>query len=256
MSGKRTDALLSPLKALTEARIGMGRSGSGQPTKASLAFALDHARAKEAVWSELDYARLRDEVADLAPVGSAESRVTGGRAEYLRRPDLGRLLGAEAVLPEARPGGLVVVVADGLSATAVQFNAGAVLRALVPALPEIGLELSGIVLARQARVALGDEIAVKMQAAAVLVLIGERPGLSAADSLGAYLTWAPWSGMPNADRNCISNIRDGGLDPVTAAGQIATLLRDMKRVGASGLEMKARFQKLAAEVAKPQIGKD
>ncbi|WP_158965903.1 ethanolamine ammonia-lyase subunit EutC [Chachezhania sediminis] len=246
MSGKsRTEALMAPLKAMTEARIGMGRSGGGLPTRASLAFALDHARAKEAVWSEMDRTKLAETLADLGPIGFASSRVSG-REEYLTRPDLGRLLGDEADLPGAEPGGLAIVVADGLSATAVELNAAAVLRALVPALGDTGLPLAGIVLARQARVALGDEIAQRMGAAAAVTLIGERPGLSASDSLGAYISWAPRPGMPNADRTCISNIRSGGLVPDLAAAQIARLLKDMKRVGASGLEMKARLATLPA----------
>ena len=222
----------------------MGRSGAGLPTRAGLSFALDHARAKEAVWSELDREALQESIADLGPVGLADSQISEGRAEYLRRPDLGRLLAPGAELPDASPGGICIVVADGLSAMAVKFNAAAVLRSLVPLLPGIGMDLSGIVLARQARVALGDEVAVKMRAAGVVVLIGERPGLSSADSLGAYVTWNPHAGMPNADRNCISNIRAGGLDPADAARQIAGLLRTMKRVDASGLEMKTRLTAL------------
>ncbi|MBT9385971.1 ethanolamine ammonia-lyase subunit EutC [Pseudooceanicola sp. CBS1P-1] len=224
-------ALSERLRAMTEARVMLGRAGGGMPTRAVLDFALDHARAREAVWSEMDLPALRAALAGypLAEVVSA----AGDRETHVRRPDLGRQLaaGTRLALP---PSDLVIVVADGLSAMAVDAHAAQVVHAL-QALRETA---APVVLARQARVALGDQIAARAGARAVVVLIGERPGLSAADSLGAYVTWAPEPGLPDSRRNCLSNIRSGGLDPQEAAHRIAALLAQMAREGTSGVGLK------------------
>jgi ethanolamine ammonia-lyase small subunit len=132
----------------------------------------------------------------------------------------------------------VIVIADGLSATAVQAHAAGVVSALIPRLSD--WRLGPLVIARQGRVAIGDAIGEAMAARAVLVLIGERPGLSAADSLGAYLTWAPRTGRRDHERNCVSNIRPGGLEPDLAADKIAWLLGEARRLGFTGVELKDR----------------
>ena len=205
------------------ARVALGRVGNAQPTAAHLAFQAAHAQARDAVWSEA------------ALFGDVTVRSQArDRREYLLRPDLGRKLAEGTVLPAA-PGALVFVVADGLCATGVAAQAPAVMAA---ARPLLGLPIGPVVVALQARVALGDAIGEAMGAAAVAVLIGERPGLSAQDSLGLYLTWAPRIGRSDAERNCISNIRPGGLSALEAAQTLAWLLAAAQGLGATGVALK------------------
>lgn len=205
------------------ARVALGRAGNAQPTAAHLAFQAAHAQARDAVWSEA------------ALIGDVTVRSQArDRREYLLRPDLGRKLAEGTVLPVAL-GALVFVVADGLCATGVAAQAPAVIAA---ARPLLGLPIGPVVVALQARVALGDAIGEAMGAAAVAVLIGERPGLSAQDSLGLYLTWAPRIGRNDAERNCISNIRPGGLSALEAAQKLAWLLAAAQGLGATGVALK------------------
>jgi ethanolamine ammonia-lyase small subunit len=212
------------------ARISLGRVGHSLPTKELLAFQLAHARARDAVFNELDctsyvqYCTLN--VHSAAP----------NRAIYLRRPDLGRRL-SDPFLLERGDYDAVLILADGLSATAVHRHAGPVLDALLPLLE--GWKLAPIVIAQQARVAISDEIGELLGAKMSLILIGERPGLSSPDSLGAYLTWAPRVGRNDSERNCVSNIREEGLKPELAARRIAMLMeaargRQVTGVGLSG----------------------
>lgn len=238
--------LADRLRAMTAARVALGRSGSGLPTRAALSFALDHARAREAVWSDMNLPALRAAFADYpqATVASAAA----DRAAYVRRPDLGRRLAAGATfgLPKSD---LVIVVADGLSATAVDAHAATV----VTALQALRDAPAPVVLVERGRVAIGDEIGAAVGADAVVLLIGERPGLSAADSLGAYVTWAPEPGLPDSRRNCISNIRPGGLDPEEAAHRIAGLLAQMRRARISGVAL-PRAVPIAGDPGPAQIG--
>jgi len=213
------------LRRHTMARVALGRAGNAQPTAAHLAFQAAHAQARDAVWSALDIAGL----GEVTVHSQARSR-----REYLLRPDLGRKLAEGTVLPAA-PGTLVFVVADGLCATGVAAQAPAVIAA---ARPLLRLPVGPVVVALQARVALGDAIGAAMGAGAVAVLIGERPGLSAQDSLGLYLTWAPRPGRTDAERNCISNIRPGGLSALEAAEKLAWLLAAAQRLGATGVALK------------------
>ncbi len=162
------------------------------------------------------------------------------RAEYLRRPDLGRRLSeaGRARLAEAPQGAdLAIVIADGLSATAVTLNAGPLALRVAERARARGWRLAPVVLAQQARVALGDEAGAALGARVVVLLVGERPGLSAADSLGAYLTHAPEPGTPDSRRNCISNIREGGLPIEEAARQIEDLVARMLAQGRSGVTL-------------------
>lgn len=212
---------------LTPARLALGRAGSGLPTRAALAFAVAHAEARDAVHAALDTDGLAERLAPLGlPVVQLDSAAPD-RATYLRRPDFGRRLSrnARSVLAARvlAPCDVTIVIGDGLSATAVEVNAVPLLTALVPRLVAAGLTLGPLVIATQARVAIGDEIGAMLGARLVIVLIGERPGLSAADSLGAYLTYGPRIGRTDAERNCVSNIRDAGLGPARAAGTIAWL---------------------------------
>ncbi len=227
-----------PIRALTAARIGLQRSGASLGTTPLLEFRLAHARARDAVHHDMNVPP------GLATLGLAVLMVhsrAADRRSYLMRPDLGRALDAAAEPALAAHGGnhdLVIVVADGLSALAVERHAEPVLAALLPALRAGGWSLAPLVVAHQARVALGDAVARELGAGAVLVLIGERPGLSAPDSLGAYLTWAPTAGTTDADRNCVSNIRPDGLGYQDAAWRLAFLLDRMRAIGGSGVRLK------------------
>ena len=211
------------LRRYTMARVALGRVGSAQPTSAHLAFQAAHAAARDAVWSE---ATLPGDITVRTQVRD--------RREYLLRPDLGRRLAEGTVLPAA-PCALVFVVADGLCATGVAAQALAVIAA---ARPLLALPVGPVVAAHQARVALGDAIGAAMGAAAVAVLISERPGLSAQDSMGIYLTWAPVVGRSDAERNCISNVRPGGLSAGEAAAKLAWLVRQAMGLGATGVGLK------------------
>lgn len=225
---------LSRMHRHTDARIALGQAGAGQPTAALLRFALDHARARDAIWSGLAVADLSADLADDAwPLHVRSAANT--RDVYLTRPDLGRALSQDGqdILAGAPRCDLAVVVADGLSALAVNLNAAPLMSALRPLLPTV--TKVGVVLVTNGRVAVGDRIATALGASAVLVLIGERPGLSASDSLGAYLTWRPSDDTTDANRYCVSNIRSGGLSPPLAGAQLARLLYRSQSDGCSGV---------------------
>jgi ethanolamine ammonia-lyase small subunit len=225
------------LRRLTPARIGLGRAGDALTTRDQLALRLAHARARDAVHAELDVGALRAALAAGGPVLTVAS-AAGDRARYLQRPDLGRRLaaGAAAQLP-AVGSDLAFVLADGLSPVAVQAHAPALMAAITARLP--GWAFAPPVIALQARVALGDEIGAALGTRFVAVLIGERPGLSAADSLGIYLTHAPRPGRKDAERNCISNVRPPvGLSYEHAADTFVALLLAADRVGCTGVTLK------------------
>ncbi|MBK1659299.1 ethanolamine ammonia-lyase subunit EutC [Paracraurococcus ruber] len=227
------------LRRFTAARVALGRAGNGLPTAAHLDFQEAHARARDAVHSSLDHAALGTALVPLGlPVVRVASRAADRRS-YLLRPDLGRRLREDDLvrLPAA-PGAFLFVVADGLCATGVQAQAPAVIAAALPLLRRAGLEVAPIVVADQARVALGDEIGGAMGAGLVAMLIGERPGLTALDSLGLYLTHAPRRGRTDAERNCISNIRPGGLSPAQAAEKLAWLAAAALQLGETGVALK------------------
>jgi ethanolamine ammonia-lyase small subunit len=237
--------LLSSLRALTAARIGLARTGASLATAPLLDLRLAHARARDAVHEPLYEARL---VADIAKTTAkiaapAAPLVVASAAEdrqrYLMRPDLGRRLapGAEAVL--ARHAGAhdaAFVVADGLSARAVQAHAAPLLAAVWPRLA--GWKIAPVVVVRHGRVAIGDAVAVALGAACVVILIGERPGLTAPDSMGAYLTWRPGTRTTDAERNCISNIRPDGIGYADAAQKLARMLDAMRARRLSGVQLK------------------
>ena len=223
------------LRALTQARIGLGRCGAGLPTKPMLDFQLAHARARDAVHVALDENALRKALAPHQLL-AVRSRAAD-RMEYLRRPDLGRRLDPrDADRCNAGTFDLAIVVADGLSAIAVHRNAPPLLDALLERLT--GWSIAPIVLARFGRVALGDEVGERLGAAMVAVIIGERPGLSACDSLGVYLTWAPRVGCNDSQRNCISNIRQGGLSYGEAAARSVWLMDQARHLRLTGVGLK------------------
>jgi ethanolamine ammonia-lyase small subunit len=232
-------ALWRDLRRYTQARVALGRAGNGMPTAAHLEFQAAHAAARDAVHAPLVFAALSDALA-ASGIETCRVRSTAtDRPAYLLRPDLGRRLDPEdAARLAPLPGCFALVVCDGLSAVAVQQHAAPMLALLVPALRARGLPVPPVVLAAQGRVALGDDIAAALGAAAVAVLIGERPGLSAADSMGCYLTWRPGRGTMDAERNCISNIRPLGLPPEAAAAKLLWLIDRMFVLGLTGVGLK------------------
>jgi ethanolamine ammonia-lyase small subunit len=226
------------LRRHTPARIALGRAGSGLPVKAHLEFQAAHARARDAVHAVLDTAALAKKIASGTPVlvrSQAEDRQA-----FLRFPDRGRKLSRESQALLSQPlvaPDVVIVIGDGLSSVAVERNAVPVLEKLYRGLREMGLKVGPIVLATQARVALADHVGELMQAKVAVILIGERPGLSAADSLGMYLTYDPKIGRLDSERNCISNIHAGGLAAEHAAAEAIGLIKAMLKHRAAGVEL-------------------
>lgn len=242
------------LAGLTPARIGLGRAGAAMPTAEVLRFGLAHAQARDAVHEPF---RPGEVVAGLAALGLEAIQVESAartRADFLRRPDLGRRLAPPSRADlEARRGAfdLAIIVADGLSATAAHRNAVPLAAALLPALVRQRRSLAPVVIASGARVALGDEAAQALGASMALMLIGERPGLSAPDSLGAYLTFGPRPGLTDEARNCVSNIRPGGLDFAEAAARIAWLIDEAFRRAYTGVALKDESGGLLTPPAAP-----
>jgi ethanolamine ammonia-lyase small subunit len=230
------------LAALTDARVGLGRVGASMPTGEVLKFAYAHARARDAVHADFDSDSLSTGLSALGLQSFTGQSAASDRMTYLRRPDLGRRLGerdrAELSDLSVSRVDVAIAIADGLSATAVHVNALPFVAALVPLLKVTGLSIAPVALLRNARVAIGDEVGALLNARLVLVLIGERPGLSSADSLGAYLTYAPAVGRSDAERNCISNIREGGLVPRLAARKAAWLVGEALRRALTGVTLK------------------
>ena len=249
------------LRALTAARIGLARTGASLATAPLLEFKLAHARARDAVYESLDQPRL---VADLGGLGlpvRAVASAAEDRQTYLMRPDLGRRLtpdGEASLKPDASAYDIAIIIADGLSAGAVQMHARPLLAKLLPALRAEGWRIAPIVVVRHGRVAIGDAIAALLCADCVTVLIGERPGLTAPDSMGAYLTWQPQPHSTDADRNCISNIRPDGIGYADAAHKLAHMLRAMRTRRISGVQLKDDSDRLLVgatiEGAKPDAG--
>jgi ethanolamine ammonia-lyase small subunit len=227
------------LKQFTDARIALGRAGTSLPTRQLLSFNAAHAAARDAVHAPADFAALAETLVAAGEVVLHVHSRAADRAEYLRRPDLGRALAPESLgeLGGYPSSDVVVVVADGLSAGALA-HVGPLLALLLPELRSAGLSVGPVILARQARVALGDPVARALGARLVLVLIGERPGLSSPDSLGAYLTFAPQPLTRDSARNCVSNIRPAGLSVRVAAWRLAHLIREALRRELSGVALK------------------
>ena len=252
----------STLRDYTPARVALTRTGASLTTRHALEFALAHAQARDAVYSTLDVSALTAALDTRTLPHLNLHSAAADRTTYLRRPDLGRTLDTTSVAqiselssrPEAeqrsaaverpavaQPTTLAIILADGLSATATNRHAIPLLDELLPLLRTF--HLTPIILAQQARVALADPIGHALHADATLILIGERPGLSSPDSLGAYITWAPRPGRTDAERNCVSNIRppsvgQAGLDYATAAQKIAWYLSEARRLGLTGVALR------------------
>lgn len=232
------------LKKFTEARIALGRSGISLPLSESLKFKIAHAKARDAVYQTVETDGLTKELkCSGQPIlllrSSAENR-----AEYLARPDKGRMLAEESILmldKHTKGFNLCIVICDGLSAPAINENGAAVCNGLVELITQTSLTTGPICFVKNGRVAIGDKIAQALDAEMVLTLIGERPGLSSPNSLGAYLTYKPNSETTDEARNCISNIRQGGLSAAKAIIKIAYLIEHGFKLGKTGVHLKDRM---------------
>lgn len=240
------------LRQFTNARIALGRAGNSLPTAPLLAFNLSHAQARDAVHHPLDADALHEQLRAQGFTSLDVHSAAPDREHYLRRPDLGRKLSdesREALTQVAiEPPDVVFVIADGLSAFAASKQSIPLLQAVCSRLTD--WKIGPVVVARQGRVALGDEIGEILKTKLVVMLIGERPGLSSPDSLGIYLTYAPKVGCSDAQRNCISNVRPEGLSYDAAAHKLHYLLTHARRLGLTGVGLKDDSDALL-ESAKP-----
>lgn len=233
---------LSVLRQYTPARVAIGRAGGSLPTAQLLDFAIKHAAARDAVHAPFDASRLRDELAPSGLDVVLLKTQAQDRQAYLQRPDLGRRLDAMSLaalraLPE-RDSDVVFILADGLSAPAAQRHGPALMQELLPMLRSAGVRVGPIAIVTNARVAVEDEIGAELRAKVSVILVGERPGLGAADSLGAYLVYEPRPGRTDAERNCVSNIRLDGLPPTGAALTLDYLIRQSLSRRISGISLK------------------
>lgn len=251
------------LGRFTAARIGLGRAGGSIPTQPLLQFQLAHARARDAVHHELDahalIERLRAAGCEALQLHSAAQ----DRRRYIARPDLGRILDdASRRLLEQRPGAptpydCAFVIADGLSALAVESHAVDFYAQIAARLKRERWTLAPVSVVRQGRVAIGDEIGALLPARMTVLLIGERPGLSSPDSLGVYLTYDPAPGRSNAERNCISNIRPPeGLSYAMGAHKLHYLMTEARRRKLSGVNLKEDAPALPAASRPAGLGRN
>lgn len=237
------------LRGLTPARIALGRAGTSLPTGAQLDFQYAHAQARDAVHLPFDRAELQRGLAQLGKASLDLHSSAPDRHTYLQRPDLGRRLDAPSVAllrehAAQRPQGydVALVVADGLSSLAVHRHSLPMLQRIEEMADAEGWQLAPVCLVEQGRVAVADEVAELLRARMVVILIGERPGLSSPDSLGLYFTYAPKVGLNDASRNCISNVRLEGLSYAMATHKLQYLMREACRRQLSGVNLKDEAQ--------------
>ncbi len=249
------------LRQLTPARIALGRAGASLPTDAQLDFQFAHAQARDAVHLSLDCAELAVQIEQQGHTCLQLHSAAPDRNTYLQRPDLGRRLSDESAIEldkHTQQNGegydLAIVIADGLSALAVQRHALPLLQRIEEQIEKDGWSLAPITLVQQSRVALGDEVGGRLKAKMVVMLLGERPGLSSPDSLGLYFTYDPKVGRTDADRNCISNIRLEGLSYNLAAHRLIHLMREACRRQLSGVNLKDEAEMLSLDDDSPKVG--
>jgi ethanolamine ammonia-lyase small subunit len=246
------------LRQLTDARIALGRAGGSLPSKPQLEFQRAHAQARDAVHHPLNVESVKRAIERLhSPVFCVDS-AAADRRTYLQRPDLGRRLnvGSRDLLVRQSgrgqaPPDLALVVADGLSALAIETNAARFLAVLLPRLNDQGIRLAPIVLVQQGRVAIADEIGELLGARMVAILIGERPGLSSPDSMGIYLSWQPMIGLQDSARNCLSNIRPLGMSDAVAVEKFMYLLTEALRRKLTGVALKDKTTSNQIHAAEP-----
>ncbi|MDJ1500010.1 ethanolamine ammonia-lyase subunit EutC [Xanthocytophaga agilis] len=233
------------LRQFTTARIALGHTGHSLPTDVLLAFQADHAQARDAVYSALNAQQLSEDLQQFVP-GILLTSQAQNRQQYLQRPDWGRKLSAvskqKLIAQNTTENDLSIVIADGLSACAINQHVVPVLSLLIPVLVDKGWTLAPVCIVEQGRVAIADEIGFLQKSRTTLILIGERPGLSSPDSMGAYLTFQPKPGLTDESRNCISNIRPAGLHYPLAAEKIYYLLNQMKIKQISGVNLKDEME--------------
>jgi ethanolamine ammonia-lyase small subunit len=252
MTGQLLPSIAARLRALTPARVGLGRAGVSQQLRDVLAFQQAHAMARDAVHAALDPHLLASSIAAIEGVPQVLllRSAASDRQTYLQRPDLGRALddrSRQAVAAQqGREFDLAIVIADGLSALAVERHAVPLLHALLPKLES--WSIAPVCVVEQGRVAIGDEIGEMLRARLTVVLIGERPGLSSPDSLGAYVTWMPRRGRTDAERVCVSNIREEGLNYADGAAQLRSVLALARQNQLTGVALRAH-QNILAEGA-------
>ncbi|RTE67413.1 ethanolamine ammonia-lyase subunit EutC [Amphritea opalescens] len=233
------------LRRYTDARIAQGRTGVSLPTEALLAFQMDHASARDAVHIALQTEPLMTALQAEGYRSLVLQSRANDRSEYLQRPDLGRRLNelALATLQAYRqqhpePVQVSLVIADGLSSMAVQSHAAAMATAVLNRLETRGLSIGPVSIVTQGRVAVGDEVGEQLGAQLLILLVGERPGLSSPDSLGIYYTYQPEVGLTDARRNCISNVRPAGMSIAAASDKLLWLIDESMRLGCSGVALK------------------
>ena len=242
------------LRRYTAARIAIGRSGGSQTTSSILDFRLSHARARDAVHATFDPGVVAGPLNEAGIPTEVLTTNVRDRREYLLRPDLGRTLDetSKATLAGRSATDLVIIISDGLAAAAAERHAAATVLPLILELQSAGWNIAPVFIMPLARVKVQDEIGSALNARFSLMLLGERPGLGTPDSLGAYFTANPSPARTDADRNCVSNIRPEGLPPATAAAKLAWLLKESRRLGLSGVNLKDN-QSGAAQLI-PQAG--
>jgi ethanolamine ammonia-lyase small subunit len=230
------------LKQHTDARIALGRTGNSLPTKELLHFGMSHALAKDAIYKEMEVEKIQNFLREHNISSVLVSSRAKDKKEYLINPNLGRQLSEESsnllLQQNVEKGNIAIIFADGLSAAAINLNAIPVLLEIRAALKGSKFNLSPVIIAKHARVALSDEIGESLKSDASIMLIGERPGLSSPDSLGVYLTWNPKKGCNDSERNCISNVRPQGLSYQQAAFKTFWLLKEAKKLNMSGIHLK------------------
>lgn len=231
------------LRAFTHARIALGRAGNALPTAEWLKFKMAHSQARDSVWCELDTTLLKEQLQIPESQWIEVQSQCQTKQEFLLRPDLGRKLGAEfqEVLPKNESIDCLLVLADGLAAQALHRHAQCFTSKFLELLPQRGFKNGPVVVARYARVALGDAIGECLGARSVIVLIGERPGLASSESLSVYFTYQPQVGKTDAQRNCISNIQDRGLPPEYAAEMAVRLMEQSLKKQLSGVDLKMEY---------------
>lgn len=233
------------LKQFTDARIALGRAGCSIPTQAMLEFQLAHAQARDAVYQALDVELLQKACTNMNLASLHVQSQASDKEIYLKRPDLGRLLNGDSkqTLIDYRQNNtdeydVCIVVGDGLSALAIEENAVAFIQSLNEQIKHEAWTLAPIMIATGSRVALGDQVAEILKAKMLVMLIGERPGLSSPDSMGIYYTWDAKTGYLDSKRNCISNVRPAGLPITVATQRLMNLMRNSKKLGLSGVNLK------------------
>lgn len=237
------------LKEFTDARIALGRAGCSIPTRALLEFQLSHAQAKDAVYQHMDVPYLSEQLQQKQLQTLHVQSNAANKEIYLKRPDLGRQLSnpsKETLIKEYAKNpqqyDVCIVVGDGLSARAIEANAIAFIAVLSEHIQQENWSLAPIIFATGSRVALGDEVAEIFKASMLVMLIGERPGLSSPDSMGVYYTWNAYSGCLDSKRNCISNVRSAGLSIPVAVQRLMALMKKSKQLGFSGVNLKDEHQ--------------